>query len=439
MNHPVALRARIAQVESLDHEGRGVARVDGKTVFIDGALPGETVTFETWRRKPRFEMADVSAIIASSSQRVTPRCPHFGTCGGCSMQHLDVRAQVAAKQRVLEDNLERIGRVRPEIMLPAIHGPAWGYRYRARFSVRYVHKRGGALVGFHEKRSTFIAEMGQCHVVPPFVSAWIAPLRTLVDGLSIRDRLPQIELAVGESVSVLVIRHLAPLTPDDESAMRTFADRHGACIWLQPGGPETAAPFHPLGAPDLDYLLPEFDLRFGFAPTEFTQVNPGINRVLVRRAVELLDPGPGDRIADLFCGLGNFSLALARRGATVLGLEGSEGLVQRARANARINGLESLATFEARDLFAVSAEDVRGWGRFDKMLIDPPRDGAMSLVRALEAAPPQRIVYVSCSPSTLARDAEYLVHVLGYRLAAAGVVNMFPHTSHVESIALFNL
>lgn len=437
MNHPAAPRERIARVDSLDHEGLGVARVDGKAIFIDGALPGETVVFETWRRKPRFEMADASAILAPSSQRVAPRCPHFGTCGGCSMQHLEFRAQVAAKQRVLEDNLERIGRVRPETILPAIHGPAWGYRYRARFSVRYVHKKGGAMVGFHEKRSTFIASMGECHVVPPFVSAWITPLRTLVNGLSIRERLPQIELAIGESVTVLVLRNLEALTADDEVALRAFADEHGACIWLQPGGPETAAPFHPLDAPDLDYLLPEFDLRFRFAPTEFTQVNPGINRVLVRRAVGLLEPGPQDRIADLFCGLGNFSLALARRGATVLGIEGSDGLANRARGNARLNGLDHLATFATRDLFTVTGDVVKSWGPVDKLLIDPPRDGAMALVRALEAAPPGRIVYVSCSPSTLARDAEYLVHALGYRMAAAGVANMFPHTSHVESIALF--
>ncbi len=437
MNKAVEVAARTAQIESLDHAGLGVARVNGKAVFIDGALPGETVEYVTWRRKARYEMADASAILSASSQRVAPPCPHYGECGGCSMQHLDARAQVAAKQRVLEDNLERIGRVRPETMLPPVYGLASGYRHRARLSVRYVHQKGGALVGFHQKRSTFIADMDSCLVVPPYVSGWIVPLRRLVDSLSIRERLPQIEIAIGESVKVLVVRNLAALSLADESAVRAFADANDVSVWLQPGGPETAAPFHPLDAPALDYELPEFDLRFEFAPTEFTQVNPGINRVLVRRAVNLLEPGPGDRIGDLFCGLGNFSLALARRGATVLGVEGSGALVRRAQANAAMNGLDGLARFVAGNLFTVTADEVRAWGPMNKMLIDPPRDGAMALVRALEAAPPERIVYVSCSPATLARDAEYLVHVLGYRLVAAGVVNMFPHTSHVESVALF--
>jgi 23S rRNA (uracil1939-C5)-methyltransferase len=407
-------------------------------LFIEGALAGETVEITPLKRKPAYEFATVVRVVRESSQRAVPRCAHFGTCGGCSLQHLDPRAQVAAKQRVLEDNLERIGRVRPEVMLAAIQGPAWGYRYRARFSVRDVRKKGAVLVGFHEKRSSFVVDMRECHVVPPAVSRLLVPLRGLVESLSMRDRLPQIELAIGDAVTVLVFRILAPLTRGDEEALRAFADRHGVCAYLQTKGPETVVRFHPIDAPALDYVLPEFDLRFPFSPAEFTQVNHAVNRVLVRRAMAMLDPRPGERIADLFCGLGNFSLAIARRGATVVGIEGSAALVRRAQEIAAGNGLQASTRFEARNLFTVLADDIAAWGRFDKMLIDPPRDGAIDLVKSLAAPFPQRIVYVSCSPATLARDAGVLVNVHGYRLSAAGVVNMFPHTSHVESIALFD-
>lgn len=428
---------RTVEVESLDHEGRGVAHSDGKVVFIEGALPGETVEIEVLKRKPSYDIATTVRVIRQSSQRVTPRCAHFGVCGGCSMQHLDPRAQVAAKQRVLEDNLQRIGQVRPESMLPPVHGPTWGYRYRARLSVRDVRKKGGVLVGFHEKRSSYVADMRECHVVPAPISALLVPLRALVEALSIRDRLPQIELAIGAAVTVLVFRNLELLTPSDELALRNFADHHGVCVYLQPKGPDTVVRLHPVTAPALDYVLPEFDLRLPFAPTEFTQVNHEVNRVLVRRAIALLDPQPGERIADLFCGLGNFSLAIARRGAHVHGIEGSAALVRRAQANAAANGLGAVSTFLAQDLFTVTPADVAGWGRLDKMLVDPPRDGAIAVMKALAAPFPKRIVYVSCSPGTIARDAGVLVHVHGYRLSAAGIVNMFPHTSHVESIALF--
>jgi 23S rRNA (uracil1939-C5)-methyltransferase len=429
--------ARTVKVESLDHEGQGVAHVDGKVVFIEGALPGEIVEIEVRRRKPSYDVATTTRVIRQSSQRVTPRCAHFGVCGGCSMQHLDPRAQVAAKQRVLEDNLQRIGQVRPESMLPPVHGPAWGYRYRARLSVRDVRKKGGVLVGFHEKRSSYVADMRECHVLPPQIGALLMPLRALIESLSIRERMPQIELAVGAAVTVLVFRNLEPLTAADEKSLRTFADDHGVCVYLQPKGPDTVVRLHPMDAPALDYVLPEFDLRLPFSPTEFTQVNHQVNGVLVRRAMALLDPQPGQRIADLFCGLGNFSLAIARRGAQVHGVEGNAALVRRAQENAAVNGLSAVCTFAAKDLFIATPEDVAAWGRLDKLLIDPPRDGAMAVVKALAEPFPQRVVYVSCSPGTLARDAGVLVNVHGYRLAAAGVVNMFPHTSHVESIALF--
>ena len=429
---------RTVTVESLDHEGKGVAHDDGKVIFVEGALPGEVARVRATRSKAAFEVATAEHIERESSLRVTPRCPHFGVCGGCSMQHLDASAQVAAKQRVLEDNLERIGSARPEVILPAIHGPTWGYRYRARLSVRDVRKKGGVLVGFHEKKSSFVVEMSECHVLPPRWSAMLLPFRELIGALSIRDRMPQIEIASGESVDAMVLRILAPLTPADEALLRAFADHWGVCIYLQSKGPDTVRRFHPLDAPALDYVLPEFDLRFPFSPAEFTQVNHAVNRVLVSRAIRLLDPQPGERVADMFCGLGNFSLPIARRGADVTGIEGSEALVRRATENAATNGLSDRARFEVRDLFQITSEDIAKLGAFDKMLIDPPRDGAMALVKALEAALPKRIVYVSCSPATLARDAGVLVNVHGYRLTAAGVVNMFPHTGHVESIALFD-
>lgn len=424
-------------VESLDQEGRGVTHLDGKAIFIEGALPGETVEFATFKNKPNYELAEVRQIFRASVSRVQPRCPHFGVCGGCSMQHLEPRAQVAAKQRVLEDNLSRIGKVTPETMLAPIHGPTWGYRYRARLGSRYVLKKATMLVGFHERRSTFVADMASCEILPARISELLSPLRQLFEALSIRERLPQVELAIGDAVDILVLRVLEPPSRSDEDLLRQFADRHRIQFFLQSGGPATAQPFHPLDAPRLQYRIPEFDLVFPFDPTDFTQVNHEINRVLVRRAMALLDPQPGERIGDFFCGMGNFSLAIARRGAEVTGIEGNARLVRRAQENAGLNGLGERCRFIERDLFKISASDWEALGPLDRVLIDPPRDGAMELVKALGAAPPPRIVYVSCSSATLARDAEVLVHAHGYRLSAAGVINMFPHTSHVESIALF--
>ena len=425
-------------IESLDREGRGIARVEGKAIFIDGGLPGERVSYDTYKKKSKYEMASVTAIHQASGARVSPRCPHFGVCGGCSMQHLEPNSQVAAKQRVLEDNLWHIGKVRPEVMLRPIYGQPWGYRHRARMSVRMVLKKGGALVGFHERKSSFVADMTSCEVLPRRISDLLVPLRQLIAGLSLPTRLPQIELAVGEAVTVLVLRILDPLSPADEDLLRNFAARHGIQFWLQTKGPDTAQPFFPEDAPPLYYSLPEFGVQLFFRPTDFTQVNHAVNRILVRHAIKLLDPRPGERIADLFCGLGNFSLPIASRGAEVLGIEGNAGLVRQAEDNARRNGLAANARFEVANLFeAPSCARFGAAGGYDKLLIDPPRDGAVEVVKALEPGGPRRIVYVSCDPATLARDAEVLVQVKGYRLAAAGVINMFPHTSHVESIALF--
>jgi 23S rRNA (uracil1939-C5)-methyltransferase len=426
-------------IESLDHEGRGVAHHEGKAVFVDGALTGEIVEASSYRKKDNYEQAQVCSITKPSPYRVTPGCQWFGICGGCTHQHLDEAAQVAAKQRVLEDCFEHIGKLRPETMLAPIHGPTWGYRTKARLSVRNVPKKGGVLVGFHERKSSYVADMLGCEVLSPQIASLLPAMRELVAGLTIRDRLPQIEVAVGDGVAVLVFRILESLTPEDEDKVRTFADRHRVQIWLQPKGPDTAQPFHPLDGPALSYSLPEFSLSMPFKPTEFTQVNHGVNRMLVRRAIRMLEPNPGDRVADFFCGLGNFTLPIARRGAEVLGIEGSSGLVSRALENARLNGLDHLTRYQVMNLFEMAPEILAVLGHFDKWLIDPPRDGAIELVKSLpeDGSGPSRIVYVSCSPATLARDAGVLVHTKGYALKAAGVANMFPHTAHVESIALF--
>ncbi|HXU93438.1 MAG TPA: 23S rRNA (uracil(1939)-C(5))-methyltransferase RlmD [Gallionella sp.] len=428
----------VVTIESLDQEGRGIAHHEGKVIFIEGALPGERVTYSSYRKKPSFEMAQVGDILKPSFMRVQPQCIHFGVCGGCSMQHLEPRAQVAAKQRILEDNLERIGKVDPETILPPIYGLPWGYRQRARLSVRHVLKKGKTLVGFHEKRSSYVADMSRCEILSPKISKLLPLLAGLVDGLSIRDRLPQIEVACGDNVDVLVLRIMEPLTEKDEAALRAFADEHGIQFWLQPKGPDSCYPFHPIDAPALTYTLPEFGVEMPFAPTEFTQVNHRLNRVMVHRALRLLDPQSNECVADFFCGLGNFTLPIARSGAQVLGIEGSPALVKRGQQGAAHNGLTGNTQFMAMNLFEMNEEELAKLGHFDKWLVDPPRDGAVELVKAItpETAP-KRIVYVSCNPATLARDAEILVHVKGYVLKAAGVMNMFPQTSHVESIAVF--
>ena len=426
-------------IESLDQEGRGVARMDGKAIFVDGALPGEVVDATPYRKLPSYELATLSQLLKPSAMRVTPRCKYFGLCGGCSLQHLDVRAQVAAKQRVLEDNLWHIGKVKPEEILPAIYGVAWGYRRRARLTARYVAKKGGVLVGFREKRGSYVADMTSCEVLPPHVSALLVPLREVLSRLSIRKRMPQVEVALGDALDVLVLRNLEPLNEQDEALLRAFAEHYAVQLYIQPRGPDSAYPFHSGSGTDLYYTLPEFDLRIRFTPTEFTQVNHDINRVLVRRALTLLAPQPGERIADLFCGIGNFTLAIARSGASVVGIEGSAALVRGAEQNAAANGLADAARFMALDLFKIDRAALARLGRFDRLLIDPPRDGAVEVVKALDADAPARIVYVSCNPATLARDASMLVHTKNYRMRAAGVVNMFPHTSHVESIAVFDM
>jgi 23S rRNA (uracil1939-C5)-methyltransferase len=428
----------LANIESLDHEGRGVAHVDGKAIFVEGALPGEIVEYASYRRKRSYEKAHAVSVLRPSSQRVAPPCPHFGTCGGCSMQHLNVAGQTAAKQRVLEDALWHIGRLKPEQVFPPIAGTGSAYRSRARLSVRHVASKGGTLVGFREKHSSYVAVMDSCLVLPAHVSALIPRLKTLVEAMSRPDRMPQIEVAVGAARTALLLRHLEPLSAEDHDQLRRFADAHGIIWYLQSKGLDSVVLFHPPDAPSLSYDLPDFGLQLQFHPTEFTQVNQGVNRMLVRRAMALLKPGTGERIADLFCGLGNFTLPIARMGARVLGIEGSPELVKRAEENAAANGLAAQCEFAVANLFEMTGESFTGLGAFDKALIDPPREGAIAVVKALpEAGGPRRIVYVSCSPATLARDAAVLVHEKGYRFTGAGMANMFPHTSHLESIALF--
>jgi 23S rRNA (uracil1939-C5)-methyltransferase len=436
------------EVESLDLEAQGVAHdASGKVVFIEGALPGERVQVQVHRRKNQWEQGSLTALARESSQRVRPGCAHFGlhagACGGCKMQHLHPLAQVAVKQRTLEDNLWHLGKVRPERVLRPIEGPAWGYRYRARLSVRYVAKKGTVLVGFHERKSRYIADMQVCPVLPPRVSEMLMPLRALVMAMDARETLPQIELAMGDHVLALVLRHLEPLSAADLVRLREFGALNGVQWWLQPKGPDSVHRLD-VGGPELAYALPDFGVEMPFKPTDFTQVNPHINRVLVARAVRLLDPRPDERVIDWFCGLGNFTLPLATRAGTVLGIEGSPALVERATANARRN--RCAADFAVRDLFALTPEVLAADGHAAKWLVDPPREGAFALAKATadlvqrgaDWTAPARIVYVSCNPATLARDAGLFVHQAGYRCTAAGAVNMFPHTAHVESIAVFD-
>jgi len=449
------------RVGSLDMDAQGIARrPDGKVVFIEGALPFEIVSVQVGRKKNNWEQGTVTEIHSESSQRVTPGCPHFGlhggACGGCKMQHLEASAQVAIKQRVLEDNLWHLGKVKAGTMLRPIEGPTWGYRYRARMSVRYVIKKGEVLIGFHERKSRYIADMKVCRILPPHVSAMLMPLRALIAQMEARETLPQIELACGDEVTAMVLRHMAPLSEGDLAKLRAFGEQHQVQWWLQPKGPDTV---HLLdaGGPQLSYGLPDFGITMPFRPTDFTQVNPFINRVLVARSLRLLQAQKNERVIDWFCGLGNFTLPIATQAAEVLGIEGAETLVARSRDNYARNQADRPAgqalaptSFVARNLFEMTPEMLVAEGTADKWLVDPPREGAFALSKALAElhenkelrqgwTPPQRIVYVSCNPATLARDAGLLVHRAGYRCVSAGVINMFAHTAHVESMAVFEL
>ncbi|MET0101586.1 MAG: 23S rRNA (uracil(1939)-C(5))-methyltransferase RlmD [Sedimenticola sp.] len=424
------------EIESLSHDGRGVAHIEGKAVFIHGALPGEEVEFLYTRKSKQHDEGQVSTVLKAAPERVEPRCAHFGVCGGCSLQHMAPEAQINAKQQALMDAFSRIGKVEPQEILPPLVSPnAWGYRRKARLGVKYVPKKGKVLVGFRERGSSFITDLERCHVLHPKVGELITPLGELIAGLSIRDKLPQIEVAMGDERCVLVFRILEPITASDHDSLKAFGTTHDVIVYLQEGGPETICPLEG-DAVDLSYRLPEHDVEVHFLPSDFTQVNSELNQRMIDHALGLLQPRETDRVLDLFCGLGNFTLPMARRSQEVVGVEGDAGLVSRARENALGNQIDNTRYFTANLYESLQKEP---WlrERFDKALLDPPRSGAFEVLEHLPRLGIERMVYVSCYPGTLARDAGELVNNLGYRLVSAGVMDMFPHTAHVESIALF--
>ncbi|TAM92991.1 MAG: 23S rRNA (uracil(1939)-C(5))-methyltransferase RlmD [Rhodanobacteraceae bacterium] len=422
-------------IDDLSHDGRGVAHVDGKTVFVADALPGERVRAKLVRRHRHFDEARVDEILTASPDRVAPRCRHFGVCGGCVLQHLAPAAQIAAKQNVLAQNFARIGHVEPAHWLAPLTSDVWGYRRRARLSVKHVPKKGKTLVGFRERDPRFVADLVRCDVLDPALGERLDALGALLNALEGAASIPQIEFSAGDAARVLVFRHLQPLSSGDEEKMAAFGREHDFVIMLQPGGTDSVHALQP-GSVELHYALPAYDLKLAFAPLDFVQVNAGINQKMIAHALELLRPEPTDRVLDLFCGIGNFSLPIARHAGHVCGVEGDAGLVERARANAAANGIGN-AEFHLGDL----AGQVRGsaWARADweLILLDPPRSGAEELLKQLPGRSVRRVVYVSCHPASLARDAGTLVRVHGFTLEAAGVMDMFPHTAHVESIALF--
>ncbi|KTC96619.1 23S rRNA (uracil(1939)-C(5))-methyltransferase RlmD [Legionella erythra] len=428
-----------AEIVNFSHDGRGIARINGKTTFIENALPGETVLFQYTRTKSDFDEGRALEIVSPAANRVTPRCPHYSACGGCSLQHLDEKAQIHEKQTLLLDLLRRIGKVEPESILPPLSAGSWHYRNKARLSVRYVEKKQGTLVGFREKSNPrYIAEIEHCPVLNARVDDHILPLRALIDSFDSPQSIAQVEVAAGDEEVALIFRNMAALSERDKEALCRFGETSGFKLYLQPQGPDSVTLFYsPDGSDEyLHYQLPEEQVRFRFYPTDFTQVNAGLNRLMVSKALELMAVNTKDTVLDLFCGLGNFSLPLARRCAKVIGVEGSETMVQRAAMNADYNGLGN-AHFYCADLDQVDALAAIVKQPIDKMLIDPPRSGALEIVRQIDKLNPIRLVYVSCNPATLARDTDVLVNHHGYRLRAVGVMDMFPHTSHVESIALF--
>ena len=429
-------------ITDLSHDGRGVARRPdpkqpgaGKAIFVAGALPGETVVAQQTARHRHFDEARTLEVLVASPDRVPARCPHFGTCGGCALQHLDEEKQIHAKQRVLLENLERIGHVAPERVLPPLTDAAWGYRRKGRFSVRRVEKKDKTLVGFREQDPRFVADLRECHTVIPRIGMKIEALSALIDGMDGRRDIPQVEFIAGDDTIALIFRHLQPLSERDQAALTAFAQQHDFAIFLQPGGIDSVHPLWPHG-PKLAFALPDWNIELQFRPLDFIQVNEGLNRKMIASALELLDVQAGDRVLDLFCGLGNFTLPLARTAGQVVGVEGDAGLIRRARENAEHNQLANV-DFHAADL----AQDLaaHAWMRagFDRLLLDPPRSGADVVLKQLPLAGLKRIVYVSCHPGSLARDAGYLVNERGWKLRAAGVMDMFPHTAHVESIAMF--
>jgi 23S rRNA (uracil1939-C5)-methyltransferase len=424
-----------AVIESLNHDGRGVAHVEEKAVFIYGGLPGEKVRFRYLKRKRSYDEGSVVEVLTASPKRVEPRCEQFGICGGCSLQHMDSTSQIEAKQQVLLENLEHIGKVAAERVLPPLTGEAWGYRRKARLGAKFVDKHGKVFVGFRERGTSFITDTAHCDILHPKVGTILDKLGSLIDDLSINNKVPQVEMSMGDEVCVLIFRIMEPITESDRQKLGAFGQQHDLHIYIQEGGPETIRPLEGIPA-QLSYKLPDFDLELEFLPSDFTQVNSDINRKMLNLTMELLDPKADEKVLDLFCGVGNFTLPLARLAQQVTGVEGDAGLVSRARENAERNGLNNV-NFHVANLYESLEEENWLKESFDKVLLDPPRSGAAEILEYLPKMGAKRIVYVSCYPGTLARDAGILVNQLGYKLKAAGVMDMFPHTGHVESIALF--
>jgi len=431
----------VGTIEAVTHDGRGIAAVSGKKVFVAGALPGEQVRFLRRKKRRNYDEAELLEVLEPAAERITPKCAAYGVCGGCSFQHVSGEEQRAIKTRALKDNLQRIGQVEPASWLPAVYAAgdqgAWQYRRRARLAVKDVAAKGRVLVGFRERHAPYVTDMHRCEVLAAGTGGLIDPLSELIAGLSIRSRLPQIELAAGDDVTTLVFRVLDPPSDADRLALSQFGRQHNLQIVLQPGGPDSLESLFPETPVTLSYALPEFDLDIEFAATDFVQVNSRVNELLIATAIDLLQLSGQQRVLDLYCGIGNFSLPLARRAAHVLGLEGESAQVSRARENARHNGLQNVE-FLTADLSQVDGSE--SWLRqnWDRVLLDPARSGAQEIVIRLAAVAASRIVYVSCHPGTLARDAGLLVREAGYRLEAAGIVDMFPHTGHVESMAVFS-
>lgn len=425
------------EITALSHDGRGIGRdLQGKTVFIDGALPGEHVTCEITHKKRRFNVARAVSIDSPAEDRVIPQCEHFLICGGCSNQHLSEQAQITAKQNTLLEQLEHFGQTKPQNILSPITGPQWGYRTKARLGVRYVHKKDKVLVGFREKHSNFIAELQSCAILHPLVAKLITPLQNFIRELDAYRDIPQLEVAVGEQELAIIVRHLQPLSAGDRQAWLDFAVEHGFACYLQPAGPDSITKIWPADNNErLYYQLPDHNLQFAFHPTDFTQVNTTINRKMIAQALDLLDLQKTDKVLDLFCGLGNFSLPMAQRALKVTGIEGAQSMVKRAYENASANGINNVDFYPA-DLTKDQSNIPWAKVEYNKVLLDPPRSGALAVLPWLAQIAPSRIVYVSCNPATLARDCGELVNNYGYKLVNVGVIDMFPHTQHVEAMAL---
>ncbi len=426
-----------ATINAVTHDGRGIAGMEGKKTFVAGALTGETVQFIRRKSRRNYDEAELLEVIEASPDRIDARCEAFGRCGGCSLQHVTPEQQRMIKSGTLRDNLERIGRVEPEEWLQAMTGPEWHYRRRARLAVKHVPAKGRTLVGFRERHAPFITDMHRCEVLARPVDDMIDDLSELIGRLSIRARLPQIEVAVADNDIALVFRVLDPPTDADEAALRAFGEEKQLRIYLQPGGLDSVTLFYPSSVDGpLSYTLAEFDIEIAFEPIDFVQVNSDINQRMVHFAVEQLQAGTDDRVLDLYCGIGNFSLPLARKAGAVLGVEGEASLVARASENARRNNLSNVE-FRVADLSKIDGTESWIKAGCDRLLLDPARSGAAEVVTRMHLFKPARIVYVSCHPGTLARDAGTLVHEQGYKLESAGIIDMFPHTAHVESIAVF--